>query len=234
MEIVEKLKKDIELLTDLSKDLSFDVTVLEDANFLIGVKNKEIVDMGGTPIIEQATDIGISVQDAISIILKKIKAIYKFKDMNEKSKKKYKALSLLFRINAKMTYEDYLAKGEKFLEGGSILDTAVNNFSNDTISKLESGNQFYKLKETADDSFLRLRTPINSHLYQVLLESGNIAFALIYRNENNTTIELYQDEDISQSLNLTFSFKDGLTDEMFKTQYDEMIKSIYNAEIKYY
>ena len=71
-------------------------------------------------------------------------------------------------------------------------------------------------------------------MYQVLLESGNIAFALIYRNENNTTIELYQDEDISQSLNLTFSFKDGLTDEMFKTQYDEMIKSIYNAEIKYY
>jgi hypothetical protein len=229
MEIVEKLKKDIELLTVLSTDLSFDDAVLEDANSLISIKNNEIIDLGATPYVEPVKNIGISVSDAVNIILKKIKSIYKFKDMNDKSKKKYKTLNLLLRINTKMTYEDYLNNGEKFEEGG-----AVKNFSNDTISKLESGNQFYKLMETSESPILKYKTPDNSYLYQVLLESGNLAFALIYRIENNTIVDFYQDEDLSQSINLISSFEDELAEESFKLKYDDMMRSLYEAEKKYY
>jgi hypothetical protein len=71
-------------------------------------------------------------------------------------------------------------------------------------------------------------------LYQVLLESGNLAFALIYRIENNTIVDFYQDEDLSQSINLISSFEDELAEESFKLKYDDMMRSLYEAEKKYY
>ena len=98
-------------------------------------------------------------------------------------------------------FEEYREKGNKFLYGG-----AVSNYSNNVMSNLSKTNQFFYLRETEKDSVLKYTTPDNSVLYQVLLPSTNTAFAVVYPVDKNTTLDFYQDEELTQSLNLTYSF----------------------------
>jgi hypothetical protein len=230
METTEKLTEDIGLLINLSNDLSFDLDVLEDSKSLISIKNNEIIGLGGSPVdFDLKEEIGIAQSEAVKIVLKKLKAIYKIKDVNETSKKKYKSYDFILRMSTKMSYEDYLKNGEKFSEGGAVL-----NYKTDTLSVLEKTNQFYKLRLTENDSMLKYRTPDKSVLYQVLLPNAGIAFAVAYPMQNNMILDFYQDEDLSQSLNVTYSFADGLSDESFSVEYNKMMKDLSEIEKKYY
>lgn len=229
METTELLKEEIDLLYDLSKDLSFDTTVLEDSRMLIDIKNRSIIDLGGTAITfdvkEQA---GISETDLLDRITKQLSAIYPFRT-SANIVAKYNTLNRIFKLKSGITFEEFKNNGSKFLYGGS-----VGNYTNNIISNLVKTNQFFFLRETKNDSVLKYRTPDNSVLFQVLLPNSNIAFAVIYPLEKNTIVDFYQDEELTQSLNLTYSFSAPFDYEMFTNEYNNMMKELFDTEKKYY
>lgn len=229
METTEILVEEIGLLNDLSKDLSFDQTVLDDARALIDVKNKSIVDMGGNPVIFKIQDeVGVTTDELLDRVAKQLKAIYPFRN-SEKIGAKYRTLSRVFKLKSGITFEEYREKGSKFLYGG-----AVGNYTNNIFSNLTKTNQFIELRETESDAVLKYTTPDNSVLFQVILPNTNVAYAVAYPLGKNTVLDFYQDEELTQSLNLTYSFSATFDEEVFKNEYSEMMKSLYDVEKKYY
>jgi len=228
METVEKLTEEINLLLDLSKDLSFDSTVMEDAKILIDVKNKSIIDIGGSPVVIEVKDAGISEQQLLDRISVQLKALYPFRN-SEKAGAKYRTLDRIFKLKSGVTFDDFKAKGNKFFYGGML--SAYVNF---VLSSLPKTNQFFYLRETQDDVLLKYTTPDNSVLYQVLLPNNNVAYGLAYPLDKNTIIDFYQDEELTQSLNLTYSFSASNSEEVFNNEYNEMMKLLQDVEKKYY
>ncbi|MBK7362953.1 MAG: hypothetical protein IPJ01_11715 [Micavibrio sp.] len=229
METVEKLTEEINLLLDLSKDVSFDSTVMQDAKALIDVKNKSIVDMGGTPVVIEVTEgIGTSDEQLMKIIKAKLATTSRFRS-NPTANAVYVSMSRIFKLKTGVTYEEYLAKGSKFFYGG-----VLSKYTNSVLSNLISTNEFFYLRETQDDNMLKYTTPDNSVLFQVLLPNENTAYALVYPLNQNTVVDFFQDEDLTQSLNLTYSFSVNNSDEVFANEYSDMKKKLYDVEKKYY
>ena len=231
METVELLQEEIGLLVDLSKDTSFDAVVLEDAKALVEIKNKSIIDMGGTPVVVTVQEqVGITKEDVRDTLLRMLKATYLSKDRVPKIMQKYKQNNKMFKLKFGITYEEYKERGEKFFYGG-----VVSNYTNNVLSNLAKTNQFVLLRETQSDAVLKHTTPEKSFLYQVLLsKEGNFAYALAYPLGKNTVVDFYQDEELIQSLNYTFTFTPSFNEDVFSKEFSEMMVGLSDVEKKYY
>jgi hypothetical protein len=227
---IETLKEEVNLLYDLAKDLSFDLIVLQDAKDLIEVKNKEIVNLGGTPIIvEPIQQIGISDKTLLEKLRAKLSTLALIKGKSKTAESKYNTLNLIFRTKSGVSYDEFSEKGMKFFYGGTL--SAYNNF---VMSNLIKTNQFFYLRDTDKDSVLKYTTPNNSVLYQVLLPKTNVAYALVYPFEKNTIVDIYKDEYLKEGLGLTYSFTGDNSQESFNNQYLELSKKLEEIENKYY
>ena len=227
METVENLTEEINILNDLSKDLSFDETVLADAKQLIGIKNNKIVELGGTAIIFTVKEeIGSSDQDLLNRITAQLKALYPFRT-SEKVGAKYRTLDRVFKLKSGITFDEYKAKGSKFLYGG-----AISNYTNNVLSNLEKTNQFFLLRETDKDAILKYTTPENSILYSVVLPDTNVVYALAYPVDKATVVDFYKDEALTESLNLSFTFSPTFDESTFKNEYLLMMKQLADLEQK--
>ena len=102
----------------------------------------------------------------------------------------------------------------KFFYGGTL--SAYNNF---VMSNLVKTNEFFYLRETDKDAILKYTTPTNSLLYQVLLPKTNVAYALVYPFNKNTIVDIYKDEDLKESLGITYTFSVENSQEKFNNQY---------------
>jgi hypothetical protein len=225
---LQVLKDEINLLNDLSKDMSFDNVVLEDAKDLIKIKNQKIIDLGGEPVlftVEQS--VGISNEDAIRIIIKKMGVFKRFISTNEVALKKYNLLNKMLKGKTGVTYEDYLAKGEKFLYGGELSGDYRLVFNN-----LIKTNEFVLFKETKHDAILKYITPENSYVFQVLTPNANVIFALAYFVYDVLKLDFYKDEYLNKSLNLSYSFTKTYSVDSFENQYIELKKILNELDKK--
>lgn len=226
---IGNLTEEINLLHDISKDLSFSDIVLSDSKSLIDVKNKQIVDLGGTAILfDLKEEVGNTDKELLERITAQLKALYPFRN-SEKAGAKYRTLSRVFKLKSGITFEEYKEKGNKFLHGG-----ALGNYTNNVLFNLVKTNQFFLLRETDKDPVLKYTTPDNSVLYQVLLPNTNVAYGLAYNVDKNTVIDFYQNESLTQSLNFTYTFSPSFDDETFRTEYKEMMKQLSDIENKNY
>ena len=226
---VQSLTEEINLLNDLSKDFNFDESVLLDAKHIIEVKNKEIIDLGGNAVIfDIPQEIGITKEDLLDRVSKQLKALYPFRN-SEKVKAKYNTLNRVFKLKSGITYEDYKEKGEKFVHGG-----ALGNYTNNVLSSLVKTNQFFVLRETDKDPVLKYTTPDNSVLVQVLLPNNNSAFALLYKVDKSTVMDFYKTENLTDSLNFTYSFSPTFDEGTFKNEYLALMSKLAEIEKKYY
>ena len=227
---IETLKEEVNLLFDLAKDLSFDLIVLQDAKDLIEVKNQEIVNLGGSPVvIEPIQEIGISDKTLLEKLRAKLSTLALIKGKSKTAQSKYNTLNLIFRTKSGVSYDEFSEKGMKFFYGGTL--SAYNNF---VMSNLVKTNEFFYLRETEKDAILKYTTPTNSLLYQVLLPKTNVAYALVYPFNKNTVVDVYKDEDLKESLGITYSFSVDNSQEKFNNQYLELSKKLEEAENKYY
>ncbi len=226
---VENLTEEINLLNNLSKDLSFNEVVSLDAKQLIEIKNKQIIDLGGSAVIfDLKEEIGTTDEQLLNRVTAQLKALYPFRT-SEKAGAKYRTLNRVFKLKSGITFEDYKEKGNKFLHGG-----ALSNYTNNVLSSIVKTNQFFLLRETDKDPVLKYTTPDNSVLYQVILPNTNVAFGLAYEVAKSTVIDFYQDEELTQSLNMTFTFSPSFDEATFKQEYMEMMKRLDEVEKKYY
>ena len=227
---IETLKEEVNLLFDLAKDLSFDLLVLQDAKDLIEVKNQEIVNLGGSPIvIEPIQEIGISDKTLLEKLRAKLSTLALIKGKSKTAQSKYNTLNLIFRTKSGVSYDEFSEKGMKFFYGGTL--SAYNNF---VMSNLVKTNEFFYLRETEKDAILKYTTPTNSLLYQVLLPKTNVAYALVYPFNKNTIVDVYKDEDLKESLGITYTFSVENSQEKFNNQYLELSKKLEEVENKYY
>ena len=227
---IETLKEEVNLLFDLAKDLSFDLIVLQDAKDLIEVKNQEIVNLGGSPVvIEPIQEIGISDKTLLEKLRAKLSTLALIKSKSKTAQSKYNTLNLIFRTKSGVSYDEFSEKGMKFFYGGTL--SAYNNF---VMSNLVKTNEFFYLRETEKDAILKYTTPTNSLLYQVLLPKTNVAYALVYPFNKNTIVDVYKDEDLKESLGITYSFSVDNSQERFNNQYLELSKKLEEVENKYY
>jgi len=227
---IETLKEEVNLLFDLAKDLSFDLIVLQDAKDLIEVKNQEIVNLGGSPVvIEPIQEIGISDKTLLEKLRAKLSTLALIKSKSKTAQSKYNTLNLIFRTKSGVSYDEFSEKGMKFFYGGTL--SAYNNF---VMSNLVKTNEFFYLRETEKDAILKYTTPTNSLLYQVLLPKTNVAYALVYPFNKNTIVDVYKDEDLKESLGITYSFSVDNSQEKFNNQYLELSKKLQEVENKYY
>ena len=227
---IETLKEEVNLLFDLAKDLSFDLLVLQDAKDLIEVKNQEIVNLGGSPIvIEPIQEIGISDKTLLEKLRAKLSTLALIKGKSKTAQSKYNTLNLIFRTKSGVSYDEFSEKGMKFFYGGTL--SAYNNF---VMSNLVKTNEFFYLRETDKDAILKYTTPTNSLLYQVLLPKTNVAYALVYPFNKNTIVDIYKDEDLKESLGITYTFSVENSQEKFNNQYLELSKKLEEVENKYY
>jgi hypothetical protein len=227
---IETLKEEVNLLFDLAKDLSFDLIVLQDAKDLIEVKNQEIVNLGGSPVvIEPIQEIGISDKTLLEKLRAKLSTLALIKGKSKTAQSKYNTLNLIFRTKSGVSYDEFSEKGMKFFYGGTL--SAYNNF---VMSNLVKTNEFFYLRETEKDAILKYTTPTNSLLYQVLLPKTNVAYALVYPFNKNTIVDVYKDEDLKESLGITYSFSVDNSQEKFNNQYLELSKKLEEVENKYY
>lgn len=227
---IETLKEEVNLLFDLAKDLSFDLIVLQDAKDLIEVKNQEIVNLGGSPIvIEPIQEIGISDKTLLEKLRAKLSTLALIKGKSKTAQSKYNTLNLIFRTKSGVSYDEFSEKGMKFFYGGTL--SAYNNF---VMSNLVKTNEFFYLRETDKDAILKYTTPTNSLLYQVLLPKTNVAYALVYPFNKNTIVDIYKDEDLKESLGITYTFSVENSQEKFNNQYLELSKKLEEVENKYY
>jgi hypothetical protein len=227
---IETLKEEVNLLFDLAKDLSFDLIVLQDAKDLIEAKNQEIVNLGGSPIvIEPIQEIGISDKTLLEKLRAKLSTLALIKGKSKTAQSKYNTLNLIFRTKSGVSYDEFSEKGMKFFYGGTL--SAYNNF---VMSNLVKTNEFFYLRETDKDAILKYTTPTNSLLYQVLLPKTNVAYALVYPFNKNTIVDIYKDEDLKESLGITYTFSVENSQEKFNNQYLELSKKLEEVENKYY
>ena len=227
---IETLKEEVNLLFDLAKDLSFDLIVLQDAKDLIEVKNQEIVNLGWSPIvIEPIQEIGISDKTLLEKLRAKLSTLALIKGKSKTAQSKYNTLNLIFRTKSGVSYDEFSEKGMKFFYGGTL--SAYNNF---VMSNLVKTNEFFYLRETDKDAILKYTTPTNSLLYQVLLPKTNVAYALVYPFNKNTIVDIYKDEDLKESLGITYTFSVENSQEKFNNQYLELSKKLEEVENKYY
>lgn len=227
---IETLKEEVNLLFDLAKDLSFDLIVLQDAKDLIEAKNQEIVNLGGSPIvIEPIQEIGISDKTLLEKLRAKLSTLALIKGKSKTAQSKYNTLNLIFRTKSGVSYDEFSEKGMKFFYGGTL--SAYNNF---VMSNLVKTNEFFYLRETYKDAILKYTTPTNSLLYQVLLPKTNVAYALVYSFNKNTIVDIYKDEDLKESLGITYTFSVENSQEKFNNQYLELSKKLEEVENKYY
>jgi hypothetical protein len=227
---IETLKEEVNLLFDLAKDLSFDLIVLQDAKDLIEAKNQEIVNLGGSPIvIEPIQEIGISDKTLLEKLRAKLSTLALIKAKSKTAQSKYNTLNLIFRTKSGVSYDEFSEKGMKFFYGGTL--SAYNNF---VMSNLVKTNEFFYLRETDKDAILKYTTPTNSLLYQVLLPKTNVAYALVYPFNKNTIVDIYKDEDLKESLGITYTFLVENSQEKFNNQYLELSKKLEEVENKYY
>jgi hypothetical protein len=227
---IETLKEEVNLLFDIAKDLSFDLIVLQDAKDLIEVKNQEIVNLGGSPIvIEPIQEIGISDKTLLEKLRAKLSTLALIKGKSKTAQSKYNTLNLIFRTKSGVSYDEFSEKGMKFFYGGTL--SAYNNF---VMSNLVKTNEFFYLRETDKDAILKYTTPTNSLLYQVLLPKTNVAYALVYPFNKNTIVDIYKDEDLKESLGITYTFSVENSQEKFNNQYLELSKKLEEVENKYY
>ena len=227
---IETLKEEVNLLFDLAKDLSFDLIVLQDAKDLIEAKNQEIVNLGGSPIvIEPIQEIGISDKTLLEKLRAKLSTLALIKGKSKTAQSKYNTLNLIFRTKSGVSYDEFSEKGMKFFYGGTL--SAYNNF---VMSNLVKTNEFFYLRETDKDAILKYTTPTNSLLYQVLLPKTNVAYALVYPFNKNTIVDIYKDEDLKESLGITYTFLVENSQEKFNNQYLELSKKLEEVENKYY
>ena len=227
---IETLKEEVNLLFDIAKDLSFDLIVLQDAKDLIEAKNQEIVNLGGSPIvIEPIQEIGISDKTLLEKLRAKLSTLALIKGKSKTAQSKYNTLNLIFRTKSGVSYDEFSEKGMKFFYGGTL--SAYNNF---VMSNLVKTNEFFYLRETDKDAILKYTTPTNSLLYQVLLPKTNVAYALVYPFNKNTIVDIYKDEDLKESLGITYTFSVENSQENFNNQYLELSKKLEEVENKYY
>lgn len=225
---IETLKNEINILNLLSKDMSFDKTVLDDAVSIIQIKNKQITDLGGEPIVfEVNQSVGLTEDEFIRQIVKKMGVYKRFIASNPVAQKKYNLLDSMLKRKTGVSYQQYLDKGEKFFLGGNIKTESHMIFNN-----LLQTNEFVFVRETRDDSVLRYTTPENSVLFQVLTPETNVLFALGYFVGDDFILDFYEDEILSKSLNLTYSFTATYSLKDFKLQYIKLKKKLKEIDKK--
>ena len=230
MEVQELLKEEIVLLNDLSKDSSFDLTVIQDAKSIIDIKNRKIVDLGGTPIVFDVKEsVGVTDEELIEKLRAKLAAFYMIKSKSETANNKFNAFNRVFKSKTGITYEQFREAGNKFVYGG-----VLNSSMNFVLTNLSEINEFSYIKKANEDAILKYTTPENSILYSVILPKGNIAYALVYLVGKNKVIDFYQDEQLRKSLNYTYSFVDNNGQESFQNKYLEMINQLSDVETKNY
>ncbi len=200
-----------------------------DAKSLIEIKNKNIIDLGGSPVIfDIPQEVGNTEGELLDRVTASLKALYPFRN-SEKAGAKYRTLSRVFKLKSGVTFDEYKEKGEKFLHGG-----ALGNYTNNAIENLTKTNQVILLRETDKDSVLKYTTPDNSVLLEFILPATNVAYGLAYSLDKSTVIDFFMNESLTQSLNFTFTFSPSFDENTFKAEYLDMMKHLSEVEAKFY
>lgn len=260
METVEKLKEEVELLTELSNDLAFAESVIQDAKQLIQIKNSSIMDLGGVPavvddVVEEVAEETVSQTDVAEKFRVKIDTFSRLFQMktgvsyeeylkNKDNKKIQKALkeTVVQTLRAKI---DTLSKlfqmkigisYQQYQQNGKkyLLGGAMTSKNNIVIQKLINKAQFSFIKNCDDDAVLKYKAPANSALYGVYVQGHGQNYAVVYPMGNNVVVDFYADEDLKDSIGAVYTFSETNDNSLFDAEYDEMMKSVSDKlKIKY-